>query len=281
MNNFRATGQPIPIVIQGMVPTGGPAAKITVDFTVAGQQNQATTSLFYNVYTGLNVAGAAAPQQQLIQQIAQASGYVLKTDNSGNVWRTGEVLVTNLSQSYMVTFASYLNTILNNANYAGYTNENGTTIITSVATPTLTPGVPDSFDLKSLYPGNIAAWVGTPSMSGDGDNGMKFEAAIIIHALQEQYQSQILGQPFEVSPAKKDAQKGGAYGAGVIAEQNVLAWGTRVYTSMNLWPPVMGQFRTMMTFTYTNANNNVTVVQVMLEQGTDKFLDATLKLPGQ
>ncbi len=106
--DFNATGKPIPIVIQGMAPDGGPAANVSVEYTVSNNGNLATSSasFFYNVYTGLSVNGAAAPQQALVQLMEQASGYRLATDNSGKVWRTSKSTILTSGQVYIVSVVS-------------------------------------------------------------------------------------------------------------------------------------------------------------------------------
>jgi hypothetical protein len=263
--NFKASGQQIPIAIQGIVPDSD---KFSVAYMVDGQQQSASATFFFNVYTGLKVGGDGAPQQKLVQQLEEASSYGLTVDTRGNVWRNSVQATYNPNQAYMGWFVQYLAAILRNPQYSAYLRETATTAVIAVATPNFTPWIPDSYQLKSFYPDNIEAISGR--LGGDGP---KYEAAMIIHALEEQYQTQILDPklPLETNPnGKPDINKGGAFAAGVKAEQTVLSWGDREGQ-----PEVGAGLINLVEIDYTDVKTK-TEVNIGIDPQTKKFISAFL-----
>jgi PKD repeat protein len=284
-NDYKATGQPIPIAIQGISPGGGPQAEVTVEYRLTGQDTPVTASFFYNVYTGLSVIGDSDPQQQFVQQIEQASGYGLTIDNNGNVWRTSMPALMLPNQVYMGWFTKYFDQILNNTDYGGYLRKTPTTKVTAVATPDLIPFIPDSYDLKSMYPNNISEITNQINKQLGNDEGSKVAAAMIIQALQEQYQTQIKGLKFETIQkpfSGLDIDHAGAVGAALAASQAVLGWGNRQQQPTKKNVPLGGpQFVDIAWWIYTDPQTKkVTFLSLAYDPATLKLIVASVHRPG-
>jgi hypothetical protein len=64
-------------------------------------------------------------------------------------------------------------------------------------------------------------------------------------------------------------------------QQAVLGWGNRVSKPKIDLPPAGMQFNSMSTFEYTDANKKLTVLQIIYDTETLKFVDAKLLRPGE
>jgi hypothetical protein len=272
---FKATGQPIPIAVQGVAIGSG---ELTATYTINGQKLPTTASFFESVYTGLNVSGQAPPQQAFLTQLAAASGYTFAVNANGDVWRKTNVVVMPKGTPYVATVQPYIVGILINSAYGNYAVETAETTVTAVTAFQNTPGIMDSFPARTVYPDNIATVIKAPGWIGA--DGSKYGAAAIIHALMEQYEWQIYKMPFQTNPAKnlkQDTDAGGAFASGVSAEQAILGWGTRLTTEKDDKPNNDKIF----TFTYTDAAGKTTTVVMKYDSTTTKLESVTPKRPGQ
>ncbi len=226
----------------------------------------ATQTLYFTAFTGLNVSGVNTgmnpPVQKFLGQLAASTRYSFATDSTGKVWRTTEMWAV---PKYMETASAYLTTIMDNLGYSSYQSQTATTIITAVAGNT--PGHIDNLLGRTFYPDNI-----TSVITAFGKDGPKFGAAAIIHGLVEQYQTQVYKLAPKTNPnAIEDDKLGGAIGAGVIAEEAILQWGTRVPTK-DVKIFINGRNEITKAWNYTDANANNAVTFVALTYVDDKTM---------
>lgn len=126
------------------------------------------------------------------------------------------------------------NTIVNNDDYRKYIKSESTVQITAVSGTS--PGFFDKYANATFYPDNYKS-----AIAQDAKNGPMYTAAATIHALWEQYASQIYDNPFDMNPAPgtPDDQAGGTFGGGSQAEENVLqtaGWGQRFQQKLQIVP---------------------------------------------
>jgi hypothetical protein len=182
-------------------------------------------SFGYTVYAGLRISGAAAAK--LTNQLGTESGYIISTDSNGYAFRSGKLIKFKDQPKWVQVFSANLDSVMDNDGYRNYIKTKPATQITAVGVLNNTPGFFDKYANATFYPDNYQY-----AIDRQPPDGEMFAAAATLHALWEQYNTQIYEKRFDGphAAAAPDDEYGGAYGAGTLAEEAVLntaGWGQR------------------------------------------------------
>ncbi|MFO0849783.1 MAG: hypothetical protein U0871_14700 [Gemmataceae bacterium] len=164
--DFAAPDKAISLKIEGITLGGG---SVKARFTIAGQS--ADDQVQYTIYTGLKVTGERSLRNQFLGQIGSSGAWKLTQDGDYNVWRT-EGTVPSDAQPWQLTVRSYVDEI--------FKSETQTAVKAVVDKEVRF----DRFATREVDPSDMARGFAFDTRWG---------AAVVTHALVEQYYQQVKG----------------------------------------------------------------------------------------
>ena len=271
---YAATGNPIPISIEGITPGTG---KVIVSFRTGQPAHAQTksTSFDFTVSSGLNIRGDNPPAEgpSLLTQLRQATGILYYRWEGGVIQR--QFMPVKGVEQYQETAIKYVDVILANVDWLSY--KSNKSVVTIIANNGDAPSF-DNYHTRTFYPKNYDKLL-TTLPQGDGQ---KVLAAVLVHALVEQFRTQIYGDVFETNPnAALNHDVGGAFGEGTKAEEDILQWGNRTQdpkTMVGFQPPP-GATTVSIKMIYTDKDGKESVLELVIPLPPDKLQDTKLTRP--